>query len=65
MRKLIAVLAAGTALAGCATNSAVVSAPPVEADQAPPPVVAPAPKAAIGTFGFEVPGMDRTVQPGD
>ena len=65
MPKLIAVLAAGTALAGCATNSAVVPAPPVEADQAPPPAVAPAPKAAIGTFGFDVPGMDRTVQPGD
>jgi putative endopeptidase len=65
MRNFIAVLAAGTALAGCATNSADVPAPPVEAAEAPPPVVAPAPKAAIGTFGFDVPGMDRSVQPGD
>ena len=65
MRKLIAVLAAGTALAGCATNDADVLPPPAEVAEAPPPVAAPAPKAAIGTFGFDEAGMDRSVQAGD
>jgi putative endopeptidase len=65
MRNLIAVLAAGTALAGCVTNSADVPPPPVEATEAPSPVVTPAPKAAIGTFGFDEAGMDRSVQAGD
>ncbi len=65
MRKLMTVLAAGTALAGCATHTAEVL-PPVEAAEAPPATpVAPAPKAAIGTFGFDQAGMDRSAQPGD
>jgi putative endopeptidase len=65
MRKLLAFLAAGTALAGCATNAADVAPPPAEVAETPPPVVAPASKAAIGTFGFDIAGMDRSVQPGD
>jgi len=66
MVRLIAVLAASTALASCATSTADVPSPPVEAAEAPPPSApAPAPKAAIGTFGFDESGMDRSVQPGN
>ena len=65
MARMLALLAAGTALAGCATRTA----PPVEvaapvAEVAPVPV-APAPKAAIGTFGFDTSGMNPSVKPGD
>ena len=67
MNRWIALLAAGTALSACATNSVEVApAPepvPPAAEPAPPPP--PAPKAALGTFGFDLTGMDRTVQPGD
>ena len=64
MRNWIAVLAAGTVLAGCATRAVDVPPPPAEAAEV-PPVEAPAPKAAIGTFGFDEAGMDRSVRPGD
>jgi len=60
---MMVVLAAGTALAGCAARTvppAEVPAPVVEAVPA-----APAPKAQIGTFGFDQAGMDTTVLPGD
>ena len=62
---MIVVLAAGTALAGCAARTVppVAIAPPV-AEAAPVPVE-PAPKAQIGTFGFDAAGMDPTVKPGD
>ena len=65
MVRLIVVLAAGTALAGCATRTVPPAevAPPV-AEVVPAPV-APAPKAAIGTFGFDTSGMDPSVKPGD
>jgi len=66
MRTLMAFLAAGTALAGCTTHGADVPAPPAEIAEVPPPAApAPAPKAAIGTFGFDEAGMDRSVHPGD
>jgi len=66
MRKLMAVFAAGTALAGCTTHSAEVAPPSAEVAEAPPPAApAPAPKAAIGTFGFDEAGMDRAAQPGN
>ena len=59
---LFIALVATTALAGCAsTDQAVSSAPPV----AEPAAVAALPKAAIGTFGFDSAGMDRSIQPGD
>ncbi|HEU5482100.1 MAG TPA: M13 family metallopeptidase [Sphingomicrobium sp.] len=62
MRSLIVVLAAGTILGGCATRSAEVPPPPLEAAPAP---VAPEPKPQIGTFGFDIAGMDRSVAPGN
>ena len=62
----MAVLAAGTALAGCTTRWCRSSVDRSgRSAETPPPVVAPAPKAAIGTFGFDKAGMDRSVQPGD
>ena len=65
MKKLIAVLAASTALAGCATRPADVPPPPVE-QATPPAAEAPAaPKPEIGTYGFDKAGMDTTVAPGD
>lgn len=64
MKKLLLVLAATTALTGCATTAPEMAEPPpaaAEVAQAP----APAPKPQIGTFGFDTAGMDRAVQPGD
>jgi putative endopeptidase len=62
---MMVVLAAGTALTGCATRTVPPAevAPPVA--EATPVPEAPAPKAAIGTFGFDVSGMDPSVKPGD
>ena len=64
MVRLMTVLAAGTALASCTTVPAAepVSPPAYEVVETPPP---PAPKPAIGTFGFDVSGMNRSVAPGD
>ena len=65
MVRMIAVLAAGTALAGCATHPAEVPAPPPsEAAVAPAPQPE-APKPTYGSFGFDAAGMDETVVPGD
>ncbi len=65
MKNLIIVLAASTALTACATSSAppVVAMPAAEAPMAPEPVQAP--KAEIGSFGFDAAGMDSTILPGD
>src|SRR3712207_3317609 len=72
MIRLVSILAAGTALAGCMTRSAELTpvAAPVEAPvaqtaavEATPP--APAPKPQLGTFGFDAAGMDTSVLPGD
>jgi putative endopeptidase len=64
MKRLIVLLAASTALAGCTTSAPPEMAAPVApAEVAPPP--APAPKPELGTFGFDTAGMDRSVQPGD
>jgi len=64
MKKLFVMLAATTALAGCATTApmpvAVAEAPQAEA--APTPI---APKSALGSFGFDQAGMDTTVLPGN
>jgi putative endopeptidase len=67
MIKRIAFLAATTALASCATTTVPVAAPVTE-PVAPPVVVEtspPAPKAELGSFGFDAAGMDRSVAPGD
>jgi len=58
-------LAASTALTAC-----TASPPPEVAAPAAPAVVAapepvPAPKPELGTFGFDTPGMDRAILPGD
>jgi len=69
---MLAVLAAGTILTGCATHGANVPPPPEAgvvpgqaADEAPAPEAAPAPKPQYGTFGFDTAGMDSSVVPGD
>jgi putative endopeptidase len=65
MLRTIALLSAGTILAGCATQAPLpppAEPMPVEAVAPPAP---PAPKAEIGTFGFDTAGMDRTIQPGN
>lgn len=67
MLRVIAFLAATTALAGCAANtvgpSPVVPAA-TEAAQV-VPVAPSAPKPQYGTFGFDEAGMNRSVAPGD
>ena len=65
MKHLIAVLAASTALAGCATRPAEIPLLPVEAPAAPTPEAPAAPKPELGTFGFDKAGMDTTVAPGE
>ncbi|HEX6218792.1 MAG TPA: M13 family metallopeptidase N-terminal domain-containing protein, partial [Sphingomicrobium sp.] len=67
MNRRIALLAAGTALSACAANNVEAPPPPEVAPPAvelvaPPP---PAPKAELGTFGFDQTGMNRSVHPGD
>jgi len=68
MRTLLAVLAAGTILGGCATRSAPLPPPPeaalVPAAVAPAPAAS-APKPQYGAFGFDAAGMDRSVTPGN
>jgi putative endopeptidase len=69
MRTLLAVLAAGTILGGCATRSAPLPPPPeaalVPAAVAPAPAAAAAPKPTYGTFGIDTAGMDKSVLPGN
>lgn len=48
-------------LSACATAAPLPPAPLPE----PLPAASPQPKAQVGTFGFDVSGMDRTVSPGD
>jgi putative endopeptidase len=63
MARLIAFALTTTVLAGCATNAppppAAVTPATAEAE------VPAAPKPQYGTFGFDLAGMDRNVQPGD
>jgi putative endopeptidase len=71
MIRLVCLLAASTALAGCAAQTAqgapATAAPvaDVAAVAQPAPAPAPAPAAQIGTYGFDAAGMDRAVPPGD
>jgi putative endopeptidase len=63
MRNLLILLAASTILAGCTAGSALPAeaAGPFEAR----PEATPAPRPEIGSFGFDLEGMDRSVDPGD
>ena len=66
MVRVIAFLAATTALAGCAANSmAPAPAPPVAVEAPVAPVAAPAPKPTYGAFGIDTAGMDTSIAPGD
>ena len=63
MRQLLILLAASTSLAACSTTPAEQ---PEAASAAAGPVAPPAAeRPQIGSFGFDVAGMDRTVDPGD
>ncbi len=67
MTRLIVLLAAGTILGGCATQSAPVAPIAPAQPAAVPAPVAPIPEREpeIGSFGFDVSGMDRSVAPGE
>jgi putative endopeptidase len=70
MRHLLILLAASTSLTACATGwttSAEVTEQTATVAQASVGPVDPAPaqKAQLGSFGFDVAGMDRSVEPGD
>jgi putative endopeptidase len=71
MRRLSILLAATTALAGCATTqdvtpaeTAAQTATLAEASVA-PVTPQPASEPQIGSFGFDIAGMERDVRPGD
>src|SRR3954452_3829682 len=53
-----------TALAACASHHAPPLAAPIQLPVA-EPEPAPAPKAQVGTYGFDTAGMDTSVRPGD
>ena len=63
MKRILVLLAASTAIAGCSTTSTPVATAPTEPVQAPAQSVAPKPQ--LGTYGFDTAGMDTSVQPGD
>ena len=67
-RSLIALALASVSLSACSTrlaSEAPAAAPaPVESAAA-APAHAPTPKPAIGDYGFDTAGMDRSVAPGD
>lgn len=64
MIRSIAVFAASTALAACATQTAEV-APPPPAEAPAAAEAPPAPKPVYGTFGFDTGGMNSAIQPGN
>jgi putative endopeptidase len=54
------------ALASCTATSTVEASAQVQTAQpAAVPVAAPAPRATLGSFGFDLTGMDRSVSPGE
>ncbi len=66
MKKLLILLATSTALASCATTSAPVeTAAPATAEPVQQAAAEPAPRPEIGTFGFDVAGMNRQVAAGE
>ena len=66
--RLLAAASAAVLVSACASMSKAppppAPAPVAEAPPAPPPAP-PKPKPEIGTFGFNVEGMDKSVAPGD
>jgi putative endopeptidase len=54
-----------TALVGCASHPAPPAEVAVPVAVAAEPEAAPAPKAEVGTYGFDSAGMDTSVRPGD
>jgi putative endopeptidase len=65
MYRLIVVLAASTALAGCVTPPADVPPPPAETVEVPAAEAPPAPKPEYGSYGFDAAGMNPNVRAGD
>ena len=67
MLRLLSILAATTALAGCAAHPVAVAAADPAPTVATPELVQPVvgQKPEIGTFGFDASGMNRAVAPGD
>ena len=65
MKRLMTLLAAGTALAGCNTVPAAEPVAVAVAPVAPVTEVAAVEKPELGTYGFDTAGMDTTVLPGD
>ena len=65
MMRVCTLLLLTSALAGCAAQPAPEPAVAPPLAEAPAPEAPPAPKASIGTFGFDTAGMDRSVAPGD
>lgn len=61
---LFAAAAAAVLVSACATT-APPAPPPLAETPPPPPPAPPRPKAQVGTFGFDVSGMDASVAPGD
>jgi putative endopeptidase len=64
MRKLLILLTLSTSIAACTASS---QSTPVAQDviATPVPPAPPRPSPQIGSFGFDLTGMDRTVDPGD
>jgi putative endopeptidase len=65
MRKFLILLAASISLAACATTAPSGEAETVTGAAAGPVAPAEARRPQIGTFGFDLAGMDRSVDPGD
>ncbi|MBA3511324.1 MAG: M13 family metallopeptidase [Sphingomonas sp.] len=66
MLRVMMILAAGTALAGCAAGTVPPAVVATDVELATAVEAAPeAPKPEIDTFGFDTAGMDRSVRPGD
>jgi len=62
----LAAASSAALLSACATTTPPPAPPPVaEAPPPAPPPAPPAPKAQVGTFGFDVSGMDTSVAAGD
>ena len=62
--RLLAACSVAVLVSACATLEKAPPAPPQVAEATPPPAP-PQPRAEVGTFGFDVDGMDRSVAPGD